>query len=369
MVIVKCPLCPYQTEDVEGNVVTALLNLHAMSHSQQAPAPVPPKLERPRIDVGVEEEVWNNFMRRWEAFRVGSGINATAAPMQLFQCATGALGDLVLKSDPDIHNKNIATVISVMRSFSVIPVATGVRRAELMQLRQAPDETFRSFAAKVQGKAETCAFHTSTKCTCGLEVTADYTTATVKDVLLAGIADLDIRREALSLKDIHKLSINDVISFVEDREMARNATPVTNSLSALSSYRKGVPQAQHAAGISNKTAPCPDCKKQFHKYKQRANGSWNTKPFSKCLDCWRAGRRKPEDPPQANCALSTGSVVQQVSALETIDPTKIISKCDLRTIRRKPNEHPRVQVKIATVQSGKWKMWHSDGSCRQWRNV
>ena len=320
--IVKCPLCPYQTEDVEGNVVTALLNLHAMSHSQQAPAPVPPKLERPRIDVGVEEEVWNNFMRRWEAFRVGSGINETAAPMQLFQCATGALGDLVLKSDPDIHNKNIATVISVMRSFSVIPVATGVRRAELMQLRQAPDETFRSFAAKVQGKAETCAFHTSTKCTCGLEVTADYTTATVKDVLLAGIADLDIRREALSLKDIHKISINDVISFVEDREMARNANPVTNSLSALSSCRNGYLQP-HMRLVSKISQHHTHTEKTKFTNIKRANRSWNSKPFTKCLHCWRVARRKSEDPPQANCTLSTGIVAQQVSALGFIDPNKI----------------------------------------------
>ena len=78
--------------------------------------------------------------------------------------------EIAMKSDPDKHNKNIETVISAMRSFSVIPVATtGVRRAELMQ--QEPDQSFRSFAAKVKGKVETCTFHISTKFTsCGLEV-------------------------------------------------------------------------------------------------------------------------------------------------------------------------------------------------------
>ena len=356
MVIVKCPLCSYQTDDVEAQVVTVLLNIHAISHSQvPTPSQQPqPRLERPRIDVGVEEEVWNNFMRRWDAFRVGSGINASTAPMQLFQCATETLGDLVLKSDPNIHNKDIETVISVMRSFAVIPVATGVRRAELMQLRQAPDEIFRSFAAKVTGKAETCAFHTSTKCACGAEVTADYTTETVKDVLLAGIADLDIRREALSLKEIHKMSINDVISFVEGREMARNATPVSTSLSALSSYKKGVPTAAPSARVTNKTASCPDCKKQFHQFRQRVNGSWNSKPFTKCYDCWRAARRKPDDSSKSVGAFSTVAAVKQISALESVDPNKVISKSDLkRTIRRQSNDHPRVRVNIAMANSGK----------------
>ena len=273
MVVIKCPLCDYTTDDTDVQIVASLLNIHAMSHSQNATAShqPQPKLDRPKIDAGVEEEVWNSFMRRWEAFRMGSGISQNTAPMQLFQCATESLGDLVLKYDPGIHNRDIETVISIMRSFAVIPVANGVRRAELMQLRQSPDEIFRSFAAKVKGKAETCAFRTSTKCKCGENVIADYTTESVKDVLLAGIADLDIRREALSLREIPKMSINDVISFVEDREMARNATP-SHSLSALSSYKtekKGTSAAALPATASNvsnktipnKTVPCPDCGK------------------------------------------------------------------------------------------------------------
>ena len=72
------------------------------------------------------------------------------------------------------------------------------------------------------------------KYNCGSEISADYTTESVKNVLLAGKSDLDIRREALSLPNIPKMSVNEVISFVEAREMARNATPVTQSLSALS---------------------------------------------------------------------------------------------------------------------------------------
>lgn len=119
MVVIKCPLCDYTTDDTDVQIVASLLNIHAMSHSQNATPShqQQPKLDRPKIDTGVEEEVWNSFMRRWEAFRVGSGINQNTAPMQLFQCATESLGDLVLKYDPDIHNKDIDTVISIMRSL------------------------------------------------------------------------------------------------------------------------------------------------------------------------------------------------------------------------------------------------------------
>ena len=216
--------------------------------------------------MGIEEEVWNGFIRRWEAFKIGSGINDDTAPMQLFQCASDALGDLVLKAHPNIQTESIDIVKKTMRDLAVIPVAIGVRRAELMELRQSPDEQFRTFAARVQGKAETCVFTTTAKCQCSQTIEVDYTTESVRDVLLSGIADLDIRREALSNTRIQSLSINEVISFVESREMARNATP-SASMSAMSSFRKKQneppPQKKSLPPDANKLIPCPDCKKNI----------------------------------------------------------------------------------------------------------
>ena len=51
---------------------------------------------------------------------------------------------------------------------------------------------------------------------------------------MAGIADLDTQREALSTRDIQNKS---VIAFVKRREMARNVT-TTTSMSALSVFKK-----------------------------------------------------------------------------------------------------------------------------------
>ncbi|KAK3779410.1 hypothetical protein RRG08_015811 [Elysia crispata] len=239
--------------------------------------PPQPKLDRPRIDIGVEEEVWNGFVRRWEAFKTGSGIGEATASMQLFLCASEPLGDLLLKADPNIQSKPIDEVKSTMRQFAVIPVAIGVRRTEFLQLRQAPDELFCTFAPRVKGKAETCMFTTTATCTCNETVQADYTTETVRDVLLAGIADLDIRREALSTHDIQNKSVNDVIAFVEGREMARNATPTT-SMSALSAFKKRQAHENDtpkklSPPDTNKQVPCPDCGKKFDIYKQKTNGS------------------------------------------------------------------------------------------------
>ena len=68
----KCPLCNFVTEDAAASVVTALLNIHALSHTPNqthTPNPQQPKLERPRIGLGVEEEQWNNFIKKMGRFQ------------------------------------------------------------------------------------------------------------------------------------------------------------------------------------------------------------------------------------------------------------------------------------------------------------
>ncbi len=72
--------------------------------------------------------------------------------------------------------------MGAMKSLAVIVVATGVIRAELVRMQQERDESFRAFAARVRGKAETCAY--ITKCTCIREV--DFTAS----IVMQGRADI-----------------------------------------------------------------------------------------------------------------------------------------------------------------------------------
>ena len=118
MVIISCdfPGCDFKSEDVTEAIACALLQSHAFIHSgasavhhrdepTQARECPGPKLERPCIDIGVSMEDWNVFLRRWRVYKEGSDISDTAAPPQLFQCTSKALGDNLLKFDADITTK------------------------------------------------------------------------------------------------------------------------------------------------------------------------------------------------------------------------------------------------------------------------
>jgi len=233
-------MCSFKTDDVSEGLAIAVLNNHGLAHqpphpaapSAAPPATPPAGVRGPQVDAGISTEDWNVFLRRWEVFRAGSG-DAASAPAQLFQCAGGALGDRLLKSDSDAASRTLPELLQAMRALAVIPVTVSVLRTELLQLNQGRGEQFRSFAALVRGKAETCSFHTS--CSCGRNV--DYTDNVIRDVLLCGMSDLDIRREMLGTEDILEISVNDVIALVENKEIARNAFPLS-AVSAASSFKR-----------------------------------------------------------------------------------------------------------------------------------
>ena len=311
MVKVTCPLpdCDFETEDLDATVLVVVLQIHASTHQSGNPVRGP-KLDRPRINTGANQEEWNTFLRRWENFRVGSDIPDDVASVQLLQCAGDELSEMMLKTDPAITSRAIHIVLAEMKSLAVIPVAKGIIRAELMQLHQANDESFRAFAAKVRGKAETCGFalNVTCPCQCKKEFTVDYTAEAIRDVLLAGIGCPDIRQEVLSTDGIHQKPINDIVAFVEKREMARSAMTrrtavvATNSSMAICNNPMAAPLStfkRNKSGSYNQASPnpnngqaipCPKCGTPFLQFK-RLNSGWNRKPFKECLSCWKTGRR------------------------------------------------------------------------------
>ena len=305
MPVVACPIvgCTFATEDVSDAVAITTLQIHAgVVHppTLATARPKAPPMIRPRIDSGVEPSAWTNFVRRWELFRAGSEISDDAAPRQLLECTSERLGDLVLKVDPAIGTRTIDEVLDTIRRLAVVPVAISVLRAELLQLRQAPDEQFRAFAAQVQGKSETCSFSTAFTCACGVSAPVDYTVAVTRDVLLAGVADANIRREALGTADVHIQPINSIISLIEAKEMARDALP-SSSHTAMSSFKRSLrPANQHSEVPTkevSKRLDCPVCGQLFSPFTQLRSG-WNMVLHKVCKTCYmkqknRARRNTP----------------------------------------------------------------------------
>ena len=348
MVVLRCPInsCDFATDDVDAVGAAAILTIHGTTHSSTPAAPPAaqpraPKLVRPTIKLNSTNEEWNAFFRRWETYRTGSNIPDDSASAQLLECTSPELGDIVLRAYPNFTTMTIGEAIPLLKSLAVVPVALGVLRSELNAMQQDPDETFRTFAARVQGKAETCEYRTKNTGTCSAvgcgtryEGYTYYTDDRIRDTLLQGIADIDIRREALSVRGIQEHPVTDIIAFVETRETARNANPahVVQGMSAYRRQQRGnngpvstpwAPSREDQA----RTASCPVCQATFNLYTKKHRG-WNKKPHEKCITCWRADHSQQQQLSTTGAIsgvdqLGQLSVITQSASLEPVSNTGV----------------------------------------------
>ena len=372
----KCPIpdCDYATGEQTEPVAIAYFNAHMYVHTHP-PATRPastsvahrngPKLDRPTIETGVSMEEWNMFERRWAIFKEGSHIADENASHHLFQCADSLLGDSLLKTDPEIVNKDVYEVLRAMKKLAVIPIATGIVRSELLEMKQLRDEAFRKFASRVRGKAETCEYVTSVECSCRRTLDVNFTDHIMRDVLLAGIYDADIRREMYGIDQILQQPVNDVIAMVEKKEMARDAHSAA-SQSAMSSMKKQKKKSEKQKltdADKAKQATCPQCKKSYALHREGRFG-WNSKPFDMCIDCFRVkGRRKPGDNSAASIsdtenAADIGIIVAHVSSIAA-SGSECNSKVSLNSIKQ--------QVKSKSTTSKNIRMDHHIFTEGEWR--
>ena len=88
----------------------------------------------------------------------GSGITNETNPNQLLECTAEQLGNVGLCAHLNFTSKTLEDAMAVLKFIVVISVPLGILKSDLAAMRQDPNEPFCTFAARVQGKAETWEF-------------------------------------------------------------------------------------------------------------------------------------------------------------------------------------------------------------------
>ena len=289
MLSIKCPIpdCTYETPESSEAVTCALLAAHSTIHVAVAAGPRAsviikgPQLERPKV---------NRDARRVEHLQTSMGCVRVRLRSRRLVITTVPLrrrriGQYPAQNGP-IHSEQ--AYFRCHGRHEVASLHRSSHRCDASRARSHAARAWRvvpSIRSSSARKAETCAY--IAKCICLREV--DFTDSIIRAVLIAGIADLDIRREVLGTSAILERAGNDVISLVERKEIARDGLP--SSASSISSFKRGRPAsaAQPLPSDRSQTALCPDCKHTFALFSEGASG-WNTRPHRRCIECYR-GRR------------------------------------------------------------------------------
>ena len=262
VVNLPCPACDFVA------VSHAQFSVHALGHLQDrrpagdaAPARRPPPFRRPSVGTCCKPADWANFMSAWERYKAGSNVQRNAEVYEFIECLSEELRTSATHAYPNILTLGIDDVVRLAKSTAVIPVSICVRRSEALQCKQKQGETFRHFSTSVRGAVTDCDFvvpcpHATNGLRCATAgcTGVDYTDSVVRDILLAGIYDTDIRRDVLSDPSMASRAINDIISVIEGKESARDAVsaPAPRALApeaaaASSSFKSGSKQPPSAA--------------------------------------------------------------------------------------------------------------------------
>ena len=364
--VLKCPMsgCQWQyesgfSEEFSFQLITMHVKEHTVQQSNSTTIARAPKLNPPSIDAGVDQEVWQAFKLRWRQYCQASNIGEELQSLQLFDCASESLGNLLLKSNPNITDSPPDVVMMEMEKLAVIHLAKGVVRGELMRMSQGNDEPIRTFAAKVQGKAQTCGFMMHSQCKCGSTQPVDYTSEVIKDVILAGICDSEIKMSILGIEEIEEKSVNDLIALIERKEKARKAY-TQSEVAAMSSFKRSQTSIIKQPSKMSPKIPCPVCKHLYRRYNGR-----NTKPFEFCIECFR--KRRKREPAQSNNSMTTQCDDESVAALlQDKNVSKVhvfnqfdnndVASCDTNSLKRwlcnfSTREHPKLNLRISMNKS------------------
>ena len=311
----KCmyPGCEEIIEHESEAVAIAYLNNHNTVHTAATSTSSvtqrkTPQIVRPELKQDISAEEWYSFAAEWKTYKRIAKIPESEVADQLYQCCDRPLARLLLKENPNIIEEGEAALKIAMQRMAVLQVAVSVRRTKLLATTQEPGQSFREFFANIRSSASTCEYTIPCPhlCCAGKEP-IDYTSKVVKDILMGGVVDTDIRRELMGHSGIDKLSSKEIVQVVEEKEIARNACSVNGSdVGGVSAYRRqsNAPpnnknNSKDDSEVSNNKklllkGKCSKCSSDIQLYTRFRSGKMNKEPFQTCVKCYKAAIKPNE---------------------------------------------------------------------------
>ena len=294
---IKCQFtgCEVEVSNDSEAIALAMFQSHMLSHSNPVQTTSQrqrlPPIPRPEIKQDITEEDWVCINAEWSNFKSCAGISDDQLVNQLYQCCEKSLARLIIREQPDVLTKGEAGLLAAIKRFAVVKIATSVRRTNLLATRQTSGQSIREFYANIKAAAAVCQFRVKCKQECCKDVDSlvDYTANVVKDVLLIGIADEEIRKDILSWEDLDKKSDQEVVDFAESKELAQAAFNSSSTTSVSSNQSQMMTQSLKAKlALKGK---CAKCNKEIPIYKRYDSGKINKKAFKLCAHCYKESKQ------------------------------------------------------------------------------
>ena len=353
-------------------VLLKLLDIHERT-THPAPAPITAptatgvkaeKVKRPVISASGTTEEWTYFTQRWSEYKQATRLTGQDIIFQLLECCDEVLRKDLSRSFNNLTSYEEPTLLGHIKSLAVRQENVMVARLQLQQMRQDRDEPARTFSARIKGQANVCQYNI--KCECGIQLS--YSDHMIRDTLIVGLADDDIRLDVLGQTN-QEMSLDETIRFIEAKESRKrsagrmNPTPtaVPAAIDAASStYRQMERNRLKGRHPDRKTStqtqaqPCSYCGKGGHSSRRQDRVDHCPAYNHTCTNCsiphhFESVCRKSRLPTNQNNAATAVfealCSVEQLANTVTLDHHVYDSLCDTWE-KRASAPQPTVNVEI-----------------------
>ena len=283
----SCPAgvpCTYVTEEVDPQTALALLAMHErVAHpatgggGDSTRVKKPEKFPRPQIDQDSTAEAWAEFHTAWLQYKDEYSLSGTTLNRQLYACCSQSLATSLSRTTGGKHFElGEDQLLTQIKQLSVRYQNPAVNVQELLGMSQQQDEGIRSYLSRLKGVASRCDFFAD--CECGKKVS--YNDKVIRFKLIAGLVDLEIKEDILSMNDE---TLEETVKTIENKESGKMAKKTVGVLTPHGQV--SVVKEDNEVGENSKCSYCG----------RRGHGSGRQERENKCpaynQSCNKCGRR------------------------------------------------------------------------------
>ena len=227
MTIMACvdEKCSWKTNDVSEAVGLECLKLHvATQHpgparvkSEDGNKPKPERPKRPEVQGDISDEEWLYFTARWTEYKEATGIVGAELLAQLKECMEEGVRRDHHRQYSGVTAGTEAELLQQIRDVVVRKRNRTVTRRNLHELKQQHEEPIRKFTGHVRSLAVISEY--VVECSCKLKV--PYSDLVIKDQVIAGISNTEIKEAVLSHANINSMTLDKLTTFIEGKEAGK----------------------------------------------------------------------------------------------------------------------------------------------------
>ena len=184
------------------------------------------KPKRPSVTSNMSESDWVFFEHKWSRYKRQSGISGQQILDELWACLDQDLERLAFQDG--MNHTTPDELLAAIKNLAVTTVHPALHVVSLHETRQNPNESIKSFCARVRGIAQNCKLEKNCSSTsCNEQIS--FVEETCFHVVLTGLADEEVREKVLTQAMVGTVKdLSTLIEYVTAEESSKHKSPPRN---------------------------------------------------------------------------------------------------------------------------------------------